>query len=71
MAFNWHSDPISRDTPVTSRYKSTQNVRRFMRQECGEAFKFDRSFMAWIREGSDKTMGDLVDEWRHRQEKHR
>ncbi|WVM91048.1 DUF6434 domain-containing protein [Halopseudomonas pachastrellae] len=36
---------------------NTQNVRRFMREACGPAFRFDRSFMAWMRDGTPKTMG--------------
>ncbi|SDS92800.1 hypothetical protein SAMN04490205_4119 [Pseudomonas trivialis] len=67
MEFNWHSDRLTRATPVTSGYKNTQNVRRFMLEQCGAAFKFDRSFMAWIRNGTPKTLGDAVDEWQRRQ----
>ncbi len=44
--FDWHADPITRETPVTDSYKSTQNVRRFMVAQCGAAFAFDRPFMA-------------------------
>lgn len=61
--FDWHSDSINRETPVTENYKSTQNVRRFMTSLCGEGFKFDRPFMLWIRDGNPKTMGDVADEW--------
>ena len=61
--FDWHSDAITRATPVTDSYKSTQNVRRFMVAQCGAAFAFDRAFMAWIKDDSPKTMGDVVDEW--------
>ena len=61
--FDWHSDSISRDTPVTSQYKNTQNVRRFLTAQCGPAFKFDRPFMAWIKDGQPKTMGDVATEW--------
>jgi len=64
--FDWHSDPIFRTTPVTPSYKNTQNVRRFMIQECGEGFKFNRAFMAWIIDGEAKTMGDVADEWQRR-----
>ncbi|AHL34608.1 hypothetical protein CD58_17625 [Pseudomonas brassicacearum] len=67
MTFNWHSDPLTRNTNVCERYKNTQNVRRFMTEHCGAGFKFDRDFMAWIRNGEAKTMGDLVDEWGRRQ----
>ncbi|MEX5543763.1 DUF6434 domain-containing protein, partial [Pseudomonas poae] len=39
MEFNWHSDSLTRATPVTSSYKNTQNVRRFMLEHCGAAFR--------------------------------
>jgi len=60
---DWHRDPITRATPVTSTYRNTQNVRRFLRTQCGNDFKFDRPFMAWIKDGKAKTMGDVADEW--------
>lgn len=66
MAFDWHSDPISRQTAVCSGYRNTQNVRRFMTEQCGAAFRFDRDFMLWIRSAEAITMGDVVDEWRRR-----
>lgn len=66
MAFDWHGGTITCDTPVGSDYRNTQNVRRFMTQQCGPAFRFDRSFMAWIRSGAPQTIGDLVDEWQRR-----
>ncbi|MCS3470017.1 hypothetical protein M2401_003767 [Pseudomonas sp. JUb42] len=67
MSFNWHSDPLTRNTPVNSTYKNTQNVRRFMMEHCGATFIFDRDFMAWIRNEVAKTLGDVVDEWLRRQ----
>lgn len=63
MAFDWHSNPITRSTPVTDDYKNTQNVRRFLTEQCGAGFRFDRAFMAWVRNGEPKHMGDVVDEW--------
>ena len=68
MDFDWHSDTLTRTTPVTPHYKNTQNVRRFMLEHCGPAFKFDRPLMAWIRNDIPKTLGDVVDEWQRRQE---
>jgi len=65
--FDWHCDAISRKTPVTATYRNTQNVRRFFKAECGDHFKFDRSFMAWIKNGKTKTMGDAVREWLRRE----
>ncbi|WP_460135811.1 DUF6434 domain-containing protein [Pseudomonas sp. S1_E04] len=66
MVIDWHSHPITRATPVTPHYKNTQNVRRFMLAQCGPRFKFDRPFMAWIRNETPKTLGDVVDEWLRR-----
>jgi len=64
---DWHSSPITRATVVDSTYKNTQNVRRFMLLQCGAGFRFDRDFMAWISNGADKNMGEVVDEWLRRQ----
>lgn len=61
--FDWHRDTITRSTPVTKNYRNTQNVRRFLKSQCGEDFRFNRPFMQWIRDGMDKTMGDVADEW--------
>lgn len=66
MAFDWHSDPITRQTPLDAHYRNTQNVRRFMTLHCGDDFHFDRDFMAWIRSGAPADMGAVVDEWRRR-----
>lgn len=66
MSFDWHSEPITRTTLVEKTYRNTQNVRRFLTLECGPDFKFDRDFMAWIRNGTPKTMGDVADEWLRR-----
>ncbi|PLP97972.1 DUF6434 domain-containing protein [Cupriavidus pauculus] len=66
MPFDWHGGQIMRSTLVDEAYRNTQNVRRFMISHCGPDFAFDRSFMAWIRAGSGKTMGDVADEWHRR-----
>ena len=64
-SFDWHAAPISRATVITRSY--TQNVRRFFLAQCGDSFRFDRPFMAWLRDGAAKTMGDAADEWLRRQ----
>jgi len=66
-SFDWHSDPITRKTPITASYRNTQNVRRFFKSQCGAHFKFDRSFMAWLKDGTTKTMGEAAEEWRRRE----
>lgn len=66
MNIDWHSAVLTRSTVVDKDYKITQNVRRFMIEECGPHFRFDREFMAWIRNGAPKNLGDVVDEWKRR-----
>jgi hypothetical protein len=61
--FDWHKDKLTRATPITPSYRNTQNVRRFFKVECGSHFKFDRPFMAWLKDGKPKTMGDAANEW--------
>lgn len=66
MAFDWHGASLSRETTLEADYRHTQNVRRFLCEQCGEHFRFDRALMAWIRSGAPKTLGDIADEWRRR-----
>jgi Domain of unknown function (DUF6434) len=70
-AFDWHRDAITRSTPIDKSYRHTQNVRRFFTAECGTGFRFDRPFMAWLKDGTAKTMGDAADEWSRRRAKRR
>jgi hypothetical protein len=63
MAFDWHSGPITRSTLIDKNYRNTQKVRQFLTGECGDAFKFDRAFMTWIKSGEPLTMGDVADQW--------
>ena len=60
--FDWHGGRITRGTPVTASYRTTQNVRRFLATELGREIRIDREFMAWIRSGVPATMGDVADE---------
>lgn len=68
MHFDWHGGTITRLTMVDKAYRNTQNVRRFLTQACGDGFKFDRAFMAWIRDPTPKSMGDVADQWMQRRQ---
>ena len=61
--FNYHTHTMDRATRVTESYKSSQRVLRFLIAQCGADFKFDRGFMAWIKDGNPKVMGDVADVW--------
>ena len=65
--FDWHGDPITRATPIAENYRNTQNVRRFFKAQCGDHFKFDCAFMAWMKGATNKTIGDAVKEWLRRE----
>ena len=64
--FDWHTDPVDCNTPLTDNYKSKQRVRRFLIAQYGPKLKFDRAFLAWIKDGNLKTLGDVADEWKRR-----
>lgn len=66
MKTDWHSAALTPETLVDAGYKNTQNVRRFMIAQCGERFRFDRDFMAWIRNDTPKTLAEVVVEWKRR-----
>lgn len=51
MKVDWHGAELTRATVIDRHYRHTQNVRRFMLAACGEAFRFDRDLMVWIRSG--------------------
>src|SRR5262249_37251435 len=65
-SFDWHSGRITRATAVTGSYRNTQNARGFFKSQCGDDFTFDRDFMAWLKSGEAKTMGQAADEWLRR-----
>jgi hypothetical protein len=66
--FNWHSGTITRDTIITPTYRNTQKVRRFFKAECGPDFKFNRDFMAWLKQNTGNTLGQAAQEWTRRKQ---
>jgi hypothetical protein len=64
---DWHSAPLEPSTRIDRFYKNTQNVRRFFKREIGAHFKFDRSFMEWMKKHNGLTLSDAVAEWRRRE----
>lgn len=65
--FDWHKNPIDDYTIITDSYKTTQNVRRYFKSKFGESFKFDRTFMDWMKKATGLTMADAAQEWIRRQ----
>ncbi|MFD2177597.1 DUF6434 domain-containing protein [Veronia pacifica] len=63
MKFDWHKDDINAQTIITSHYRNTQNVRRYFISVCGESFRFNRAFMAWMKQSQGLTMGEAAEHW--------
>ena len=67
--FDWHGAAIAPLTVVDRNYCYTQNVRRFFVDACGPSFKFDKAFIARLKDGKEKSMGDAATEWISRRER--
>lgn len=61
MAFDWHSDPLTRNTPLDAKFRITQNVRRFLRAELGEPVVIGVAFHAWLKTAKPQNLGDVAD----------
>ncbi|RXJ72236.1 hypothetical protein CS022_16955 [Veronia nyctiphanis] len=61
--FDWHKDPIDDQTVITSTYKNTQNARRYFEEVCGDHFRFNRHFMAWMKKSKGRTMREAANYW--------
>ncbi len=68
MGFDWHNGPITRAMLVDETYRNTQAVRHVLSSACGADFRFDRAFMAWIKDGAPKNMSEVADEWLRRRQ---
>jgi hypothetical protein len=62
--FDWQKEPLSIDTIITDSYKNSQNVRCFLRQHCGDNFRFSIPFMDYMKINCSKTLGDAINEWK-------
>jgi len=63
MTIDWHADPLSRDTPVDSTFRKTQNVRRTLTGLCGPTFRFDHDMIAFVERQQPETLGAIADYW--------
>ena len=62
--FDWNTETLSLETVISDSYKNTENVRAFFKQLIGSNFKFNVTFMDWMKMNSGKTLGDAVDKYR-------
>lgn len=66
--FDWHATDLTAETVITDNYKNTQNVRRFFKAHADPNFKFNISFMEWLKANVGKTLGDAAAYWLSQQD---
>lgn len=66
--FNWKTEVLASETIITDSYTNGTNSREFFQKHCGKAFKFNISFMKWMKENTGRTLKDAVLEWKKQQE---
>ena len=64
MAIDWHKEPLTLQTKITSSYKTTQNIRRFFKQHAGTEVHFSRAFMQWMKTNTGKTLEEAIAHYR-------
>lgn len=62
--FDWKTEPLSLETPITDSYKNTSNVRQFFVQHIGKRFRFNLKFMDWMKVNTGKTLEDAIQVWK-------
>jgi Domain of unknown function (DUF6434)/SAP domain-containing new25 len=62
--FDWKTERLSINTIITDNYKNTENVRTFFENAIGKHFKFNVTFMKWMKTSSGKTLEDAIDTWK-------
>ena len=62
--YDWNNAEIDLDTEITDNYKSSENVRAFMKREIGSHFHFNTAFMKWTKQNVGKTMREAITEWK-------
>ncbi|MEM1048732.1 MAG: DUF6434 domain-containing protein [Pseudomonadota bacterium] len=58
---DWHSDALDGSLQLDGTFRITQNVRRFLKAECGYDLVFGRALHAEIRDNRPATLQALVD----------
>lgn len=62
--FNWSSERITSTTVITDSYKSSAKVREFMQSKV-PGFKFNITFLKWVKANQGKTMADAVEYYKY------
>ncbi|MEO0915571.1 MAG: DUF6434 domain-containing protein [Pseudomonadota bacterium] len=62
--FDWHAAELTPETVITDSYRNSQNVRRFFKSQLGPGFKFNTTFMDWMRSNAGKTLAEACDAYR-------
>jgi hypothetical protein len=58
------SGPLDLDSIIPSDYRNDEEHREFFLKVIGSKFKFNVTFMDWMKANSGKTYQDAVDQWK-------
>lgn len=61
--FDWKSEALTVETKITHDYKNTENTRKFFEKQIGKRFKFNVTFMNWMKLNAGKTLRQAIEEW--------
>ncbi|MGL1893657.1 MAG: SAP domain-containing protein [Spirochaetaceae bacterium] len=58
-----NNSPLNLDAIIPEGYKNDERHREFFKSEIGEHFKFNVTFMNWMKVNNGKTYKDAITEW--------
>lgn len=61
--FDWKNEILTLQTVITDNYKNSENVRAFFQNHIQKKFKFNVSFMNWMKTNIGKTLEDAIQAW--------
>lgn len=62
--FDWNREQLTTETIITDTYKNSENVRAFFVQAIGKQFKFNVTFMNWMKTHTGKTLKEAIAAWK-------
>jgi hypothetical protein len=62
--FDWNHANLTLKTIITDNYRNTENARIFFKNQIGQTFKFNVTFMNWMKHNTGKKLEDAVNEWK-------
>ncbi|MEL7465472.1 MAG: DUF6434 domain-containing protein [Pseudomonadota bacterium] len=62
-AVNWARDALTDETIIDAGYSNGPNVRAYFTAKIGPRFRFNITFMDWMKANTGKTLADAAEAW--------